>query len=459
MAASRFGIAVMIGAASFLGFLFIYSLVKDVPVEYTIISRVLLGSLLALSLISLKLPPKNRAYLAVTVVSTGITLFAADTFLEGTTGSPIANAAQQAVARREEVPFDTRTALQVIDDLRGQGVNAYPLVARGTFGDRRIEVDGQVVFPLSGISNTPTVFCNELGEYPIYHSDEHGFNNPAGIWGRDNLAIASIGDSFGYGVCVGQDKNPTSLIRKAYPNTINLSISSTGPLGQLAIMKEYMGRLNPRAVLWFFYEGNDLPTLKIEYEFFQPLSKYLESDYRQDLMPKQAEIDQGLRAMVDDELSARREGRAGNRYILNRLTLRAIRDRIDLWVQGYDNCPPPEENLPLLDRVLRDGASYVDSWGGSIFLVYLPTWARYVEPSKAPHCSPEPVPFRDQVISIAEEAGLKVIDITKVFDSHPDPVSLYPFRSDGHYTEEGYRLVADTVLQSVTLKTLLRNDK
>ncbi len=59
---------------------------------------------------------------------------------------------------------------------------------------------------------------------------------------------------------------------------------------------------------------------------------------------------------------------------------------------------------------------------------------------------------RDEVLSMAGRLGLPTIDVAKVFDEHDDPRSLFPFRIYGHYNEEGYKLVADTVLQSIQTK-------
>ena len=38
------------------------------------------------------------------------------------------------------------------------------------------------IFPLSGISNSETIHCNENGYYSIYQSDRYGFNNPDKEW-------------------------------------------------------------------------------------------------------------------------------------------------------------------------------------------------------------------------------------------------------------------------------------
>ena len=38
--------------------------------------------------------------------------------------------------------------------------------------------ESNVLFPLAGISRTPTELCYEGGPHIVYDSDEHGFNNP-----------------------------------------------------------------------------------------------------------------------------------------------------------------------------------------------------------------------------------------------------------------------------------------
>ena len=49
-------------------------------------------------------------------------------------------------------------------------------------------------FPLAGISNTETVYCNELGFYPIYKSDRYGFNNLDNLW-DEKIDYVLMGDS------------------------------------------------------------------------------------------------------------------------------------------------------------------------------------------------------------------------------------------------------------------------
>ena len=52
------------------------------------------------------------------------------------------------------------------------------------------------IFPLSGISNSKTIHCNESGFYSIYQSDRYGFNNPDEEWDNSEIEYLLIGDSF-----------------------------------------------------------------------------------------------------------------------------------------------------------------------------------------------------------------------------------------------------------------------
>ena len=51
-----------------------------------------------------------------------------------------------------------------------------------------------------------------------------------------------------------------------------------------------------------------------------------------------------------------------------------------------------------------------------------------------------------QSIEYMKDLGIPLIDIhEKAFKSHDDPLSLFPFRENGHYNKYGYKLVAETI--------------
>ena len=53
---------------------------------------------------------------------------------------------------------------------------------------------------------------------------------------------------------------------------------------------------------------------------------------------------------------------------------------------------------------------------------------------------------REFVLHTANELEIPIIDIHKeVFVPNPDPVSLFPFRINGHYNAEGYQFIAEVI--------------
>ena len=44
---------------------------------------------------------------------------------------------------------------------------------------------------------------------------------------------------------------------------------------------------------------------------------------------------------------------------------------------------------------------------------------------------------------------MRIIDIKKAFDEHPDVKELFPFRSRGHYGIEGYNYVSKTIFNEL----------
>src|SRR5580704_11283233 len=99
-------------------------------------------------------------------------------------------------------PWDARSRLAVILDLRARGVDAYPSPNRlEQMAVYRAGGAGLSLYPLGGIANVPTVFCNESGAFANYASFGDGFNNPPSGW-RDGAAdVVGIGDSFAHGAC------------------------------------------------------------------------------------------------------------------------------------------------------------------------------------------------------------------------------------------------------------------
>jgi hypothetical protein len=121
---------------------------------------------------------KTKVNLALVVTSVGISVYLVEIFLHvyAILKKPVERVT---LARQHGIDFDARTKLQVIRDLRERGIDAYPIVPPCLFmASLAPHVSEERIYPLGGVSDKLTVNCNESGEWSVYHSDKHGFNNP-----------------------------------------------------------------------------------------------------------------------------------------------------------------------------------------------------------------------------------------------------------------------------------------
>ncbi len=99
---------------------------------------------------------------------------------------------------------------------------------------------------------------------------------------------------------------------------------------------------------------------------------------------------------------------------------------------------PTPAPTPIFVDILQKSKQMVSDWDGKMYFVYLPAFVRYSAGNEDPN--------RNFVMRTATELDIPIIDIhEEVFDSHPDPLSLFPFRIGGHYNAEGYKLVAEAI--------------
>ena len=368
-----------------------------------------------------------KVNLSVMFVTVGIVVYGFETYLEFPHEEP---QSRKEIAEEMGVLFDTRTKIEVIDDLNDSGVKSYPNVFPFLF----ISTNGLTakkgrIFPLGGISNITTIFSNELGYYPILKTDEHGFNNPKGLYKINKVDIMLIGDSFVEGYSVNSDENMGAILRESGFNAISIGKGSNGSLIELAELKEYAEPLKPKVVLWIYYV-NDLDELGYELQS-SILKNYLnEEDYSQNLISRQEEIDSLWVDYV--EVVKKRE------RIIDFILLTNLRSRINLSTTLSSTPTPTPTPTPIFKDILQKSKQMVQRWGGKMYFVYLASFTHYE--TGIEHVD------REFVLHTATELDIPIIDIHReAFDPHPDPFSLFPFRIDGHYNAEGYRLVAETI--------------
>ncbi|MGH7597434.1 MAG: hypothetical protein ACREOI_13860 [bacterium] len=349
------------------------------------------------------------------------------------------------IARRNGIPFDTRAVFEVTEDLQVQGVEACPMVpASLVVAFNGIANGNHKLFTLGGVSRKATVYCNESGDYAIYESDEHGFNNPSGIW-RQKPKVVLIGDSFTQGACVGPGEDVAGQLRKMGISALNLGMGGCGPLIELAMMKEYVEFLQPEFVLWMYFEGNDLREIIHEKTSFFA-RYYFDGGFSQNLIYRQAEIDQALLEFIQQykqkeiarEQEEKRRQQRKWRGVIRLNALRARLLQVIAQSSVLEHAAPPDS---MFETILAKAQRKTSSWAGKLVFVYLSEYNRYA--GKVDH---DIFQQRREVLSIVGKLGIPIIDIHEVFASRRDPLSLFPFRLHGHYTAEGYRLVAEAIV-------------
>ena len=202
-------------------------------------------------------------------------------------------------AKATGVRYDGRTRFQAITDFRQHGSVAYPPFYPYHLLTSPLQVDGKLVVPLSSLSHALTVCCNEGGQYLTYTTDEHGFPNPPDSWSSP-AEIVFVGASTAVGESVPAADNLLWQLRARYPRTVTVGAGGNGPLLELASMREYLGVLKPKRVLWMFSESHTPEYL--ETEGHTPyLLRYLDDpSFNQDLLHKQPELDRAIAKYFED---------------------------------------------------------------------------------------------------------------------------------------------------------------
>lgn len=403
------------------------------------------------------LRPARRIDVVLVMASLGVSVYALNLALWF---DPLAPGTQADSRSPREVAralrIETKT-IRVVPFVHPAGFfNAEP---DGTISPE-IRMDGEEVWPLSGISNATTVFCNESGQYSIYNSDEHGFNNPAGLWANRPIDLAVVGDSFVQGACLPPGQSFVDLIRNEYPATLNIGISGEGPLLELAELEEYLPAVKPRVTLWCFFAENDLVDLFREQK--SPfLRNYLKDGFTQHLFDRQSDLDRAL----SDEMDARVRKldslpSKAPTFVMQNLTLGDLRKKLGLvygdTFEDLQTLSDTRQQFDLFQRILERAKATTDSWGGLLYFVYLP--GRGDIGSRA-------TVDRNAVLDVVKRQGLTIIDLQNVFQSQADPFRLYQAlprhlftrRRFGHYNERGNQVVAEVIVKHLLAERKIRS--
>ncbi|SMF79480.1 hypothetical protein [Candidatus Pelagibacter sp. HIMB1321] len=329
--------------------------------------------------------------------------------------------------------FDTRYRVEIYSDLKKINNNIKMKVAPSNHLHKK-----NSILPLSGFSNSKTIYDNENGYFSIYQSDRYGFNNPDNEWESKEIEFLLVGDSFTHGSSVNRPFDIASQLRKlSKKSVLNLGYDNNGPLIEYATLREYL-EPNVKNIIWIFDASTNFKDLNKEYKN-KILKNYLtDLNFTQELKAKQGEVNK----IVNDEINKRIKKASLRSKIIKFLKLHALRN--SFITESKKKIQPQ-----LLKKILYLANQLSIQNNSKLYFVYLPKYQRY---KSGINNDEEYYLIKD----IVQNLKIPFIDIhEEVFIKEKDPLKLYSFSLNFHYTKNGYKKVSESIYRNIKEKNNL----
>lgn len=352
-------------------------------------------------------------------------------------------------AKEANLPYDTRSPLQVIEDSRTTEKPLKPVLAPYYFYDEVVELnwEGQKRVVFGGEPLIEGVVCGETGSILSHLYDEFGFLNPRGIYEKRPIDLLLLGDSTVEGNCVPRGGSLGDYARLKLPKTLSMGQRSNGPLSALGAIKEFVPFLKPRYVLWFHVEGNDV--WELIQEAANPLSaQFLKEDYKPWQWENWSKVVKALPALSDQVFHSSKK--ASSQPFSQRLKGSHPSIAAFLHLHPLRNTLFPQfsfrPQVVVDDRhttALLQAKALIKQQGGKLVVVMVPNWDNLEAKRKDPS--------RDLFLEALAKNKIPVVDLVPWISSIEDPLSLYNFRLRAHWTPETNEKVMNRILESLPM--------
>ncbi len=339
--------------------------------------------------------------------------------------------------------YDKRSKFEFYEDLKKKDDSVVVNVNPSEYYKK----EGYKLFPLSGISNSKTVHCNENGYYSIYQSDRYGFNNPDEEWNNKIVEYIVVGDSFVAGECVNRPNDiPSNLRKLSNKSVLNLAYSSNGPLIEYATLREYLN-LNAKKVLWFYFEGNDLRNLVSE-EKNDILLNYLnDPNFSQNLKLKQDEINSLANDLIKIERKKERIKKEKDNFIynfINFIKLLNLRVLLSIIPSASISTEPYQEQYKLdrFKQILRLTKDLTNKNNSDLYFVYLPDINRFTKKNYDNA-------YFSLIKDLCKNLNIPFINVHKeILKTNINPLTLFAYEfGTPHFNIEGNKKVSTIVYE------------
>ncbi|MES2304334.1 MAG: hypothetical protein V4558_02465 [Gemmatimonadota bacterium] len=390
--------------------------------------------------------------------------------LDDGTGPGTARAIRAAEAAGRS--FDRRKGLELVDSIRAGGVAAFPAmfgpaIAAGRLGplSLRFVVGRDTLLPLGSVPKATTVYCNESGTFDVYRTDSLGYNNDDATWSDSATDAVLLGDSYVAGACLPRERGLAAALREFGIRSLNLGVGGSGPLAELARLREFGAPRRPRLVLWLYTEGNDFEDLKLE-ERNPTLKRYLDPSFSQQLATRHAAMDTAFEHRLDSVLAEHRLvpsfwARLRGVAWADVVRLQTLRDNLRLpslrtGERAEPRCCSYEKyDFATFEQVLREADREVKSWGGRLEFVVIPDNSHFLG-ADGRFCRPCTLsPYRDSLnaarhrgVAVARDAGLEVVDLHPALLAEASVVPLFDW-AGAHFNAAGYHFIAKEVARQL----------
>ncbi len=282
-----------------------------------------------------------------------------------------------------------------------------------------------------------------------YHGDANGYRNLVDYRQAD---VVLLGDSFIEGYNVGQSEIVSvQLARRLHRDVCNLGMCDYGPFEELGALRKFGVKLHPRAVIWFFYEGNDLADI----EKFQAIT----DNWDRCLAREKSFAYRSFFANAADPLM----------FMLNQL-----RWRESAFARRYEGRLLPEiprgpdvtyfHSGPLrlgdhaaalvevLKNILREGHGVCIANSAVLVVAYVPRKER-VYRDLCTFSADSDVPrwelndLSQQLGPWCEETGIKYLDLTPALHAAARQGRLAYLVDDAHWAADGHAVAAEELAQ------------
>jgi lysophospholipase L1-like esterase len=333
--------------------------------------------------------------------------------------------------------YDVRSKYQIYEDLKKIDKD----VAVSIHPKYYLNKSNLTFFPLSGLSNKFTIYCNENGYYNTYKSDKHGFNNPNKIWEEKFLDYVFVGDSYVHGACVNyQDTFIGNIQRLSKKKILGLGYGGNGLLSSYALLREYTLDKEFNSLVLFYFEENDIEDT--EREFKHPiLKKYLSDQFfSQNLINRQLEIDQLSQNTLNSEFKI-----AKKNSISRLIRLNDVRDLIFniFKKKNIIKSHKINRNYKNFEKIINKIQEFSNSKNAQLIFVYIPQYARY---SQNNLYYSKFIDDSEIILDILKKKNVKIINlIEKIKKKSLTVEELYPFGDYGHFNEKAYSIISNEI--------------